>query len=101
MPTVRRRIMFQPSGPLWATIQEIHDLTGQPRAAIVADMLDGVAPLFLDQLKLLREVANQPEKARELVQQFGMQGINTISQQLLDLPPLRPKRGRPRKHAAP
>ena len=38
---------------------------------------------------------------RELVTEFGVQGINTISQQLLDLPPVRPKRGRPRKHATP
>lgn len=75
-------------------------MTGRPKAAIVSEMLDGVAPLFLDQLKLLQAIENQPQKARDLVTEFGMQGINTISQQLLDLPPVRPKRGRPRKHAA-
>ena len=65
------------------------------------EMLDGVAPLFVEQMKLLQAVSDQPQKARELVTEFGMQGINTISQQLLDLPPVRPKRGRPRKHATP
>ena len=101
MPTIRKRLAFQPSGPLWEVLDELHALSGKPKAALVSEMLDGVGPLFLDQLKLLREVAAQPEKARELVQQFGMQGIHQISQQLLDLPPVRPKRGRPRKHAAP
>ena len=70
-------------------------------AALVSEMLDGVAPLFVEQMRLLQAVADQPQKARELVTEFGMQGINTISQQLLDLPPVRPKRGRPRKHATP
>ena len=101
MPTKRRRIMIQPSGPVWNAIEELHALTGRPKAAIVSEMLDGVAPLFLDQLKLLQAMEAQPQKARDLVTEFGMQGINTISQQLLDLPPVRPKRGRPRKHAAP
>lgn len=95
------RLAFLPSGPVRMALDEINALTGKSRASIVADMLDGVAPLFLDQLKLLKAVEQQPEKARDLVQQFGMQGINTISQQLLDLPPVRPKRGRPSKHAAP
>lgn len=101
MATKNERIAFSPSGPVRMVLEEIHELTGKSRASLVSEMLDGVAPLFLDQLKLLMAVQQQPEKARELVQQFGVQGINTISQQLLDLPPVRPKRGRPPKHAAP
>lgn len=101
MPTKRERLAFQPSGPVRMALDELHKLTGQSRAALVSEMLDGVAPLFVEQMRLLQAVADQPQKARELVTEFGMQGINTISQQLLDLPPARPKRGRPRKHASP
>lgn len=101
MTVKRRRLTFQPSGPVQMALDELHDLTGRPRAELIADMLDGVAPLFVEQMRLMQSLEQQPDKARELVQQFGMQGINTISQQLLDLPPVRPKRGRPRKHAAP
>lgn len=97
----RERLAFRPSGPVRAALEELHTLTGRPRAEIVSDMLDGVAPLFVEQLKLLQSVAAQPEKARELVTKFGVEGIANISQQLLDLPPVRPKRGRPPKHAAP
>lgn len=101
MATKNERIAFSPSGPVRMILEEIQGLTGKSRASLVSEMLDGVAPLFLDQLKLLMAVQKQPEKARELVQQFGVQGINAISQQLLDLPPVRPKRGRPPKHASP
>ena len=101
MATKRQRVVFQPSGPVWDAISELHALTGKSKASIVSEMLDGVAPLFLEQLKLFHAIESQPQKARDLVTEFGMQGINTISQQLLDLPPVRPKRGRPRKHATP
>ncbi len=101
MQTKNERIAFRPSGPVRMALDELHALTGQSRASIVSEMLDGVAPLFVEQLKLLHSVAAQPEKARELVTKFGVEGINTISQQLLDLPPVRPKRGRPPKHASP
>ena len=101
MPTKRERLAFQPSGPVRMALDELHKLTWKSRASMVSEMLDGVAPLFLEQMKLMTALNNQPEKARELVTEFGMQGINTISQQLLDLPPVRPKRGRPRKHATP
>lgn len=95
------RLAFLPSGPVRMALDELHKLTGQSRASLVSEMLDGVAPLFVEQMKLLQSISNQPEKARALVTEFGMQGIHTISQQLLDLPPVRPKRGRPPKNATP
>jgi hypothetical protein len=101
MNVKNERLAFRPSGPVRMALDDLHAITGKSRASLISEMLDGVAPLFVEQLKLLQQVADHPHKARELVQEFGMQGINTISQQLLDLPPVRPKRGRPRKHAAP
>ena len=101
MATKNERIAFRPSGPIRMCLDELHELTGKSRASLVSEMLDGVAPLFVEQMRLMTAIKDQPERARELVTEFGMQGINTISQQLLDLPPVRPKRGRPRKHATP
>ena len=95
------RLAFLPSGPVRMALDELHSLTGKSRAMLVSEMLDGVAPLFVEQMRLLQSLSSQPDRARDLVTEFGMQGINTISQQLLDLPPVRPKRGRPRKHATP
>ena len=97
----RERLAFRPSNPVRAAIDRIHELTGRPRAEIVSDMLDAVAPMFVEQLEVMQRVAATPEKARDYVRDMAMHGINTISQQALDFPDVRPKRGRPRKHAAP
>lgn len=101
MTTKRERLAFRPSPPVREALDRLHTLTGRPRAELIAEMLDAVAPLFAEQIELMQRIASTPEKAREFVRDFGVQGINTISQQLLDLPPPPKKRGRPRKHAAP
>ena len=96
----RNRIAFTPSAPVAEALDRLHALTGKARTALVADMLDSVAPLFAEQIELIQRIEATPDRAAEMVREFGLQGINTISQQLLDLPPPT-KRGRPRKHAAP
>jgi hypothetical protein len=97
----RERLAFRPSGPVRAAIEQIHELTGRPRAEIVAEMLDAVAPMFAEQVVAIAQLAATPDRARDYVRDLAIQGINTLSQQVLDLPPVRPKRGRPRKHASP
>ncbi len=97
----RRRLNITPSDAVLAAVDELHSITGKPKAAIAAEMLDAVAPVMLDQARLLRQLQAAPEQARELVMQFGAQGIQTISQQMLELPPVKRPRGRPRKNAAP
>ena len=101
MPTIRRRMMIQPNDEVWGAVERLHAITGRPRAALVVEMLDVVAPAFLEQVELIEKMHSVPDQARDLVQAFGVQTIGKISQQLLDLPPVAKKRGRPRKHAAP
>lgn len=101
MPTDRRRLNITPSDAVWAAVDELHAISGKPKAAIAAELLDAVAPVMLDQAKLLKRLQEAPEQARDLVMQFGAQGIQTISQQMLELPPVKKPRGRPRKNAAP
>lgn len=95
------RIQVPVSPPVAAAMNRIHELTGQKKSRILAEMLDAIAPLFAEQIEALHKLASTPERAREYVVQLGAQGINTISQQLLDLPPVKKKPGRPRKHATP
>lgn len=94
------RLAFTPSPPLRVVLNRLHNLTGKPRSQLVAEMLDAVAPVFVEQVEMMQRLAATPERAAQLVQEFGQQGINTISQQLLDLP-APTKRGRPRKNATP
>lgn len=95
----RVRFHVTPSDVVIQAVESIHQITGRARAAIIADMLDATAPVFQEQVALLRRIAESPETAAEHVRQLGIQGINTISQQLLDLPPPPKKRGRPRRGA--
>lgn len=101
MPSNHPRLAFRPSGPVRAAIDRLHELTGRPRAEIISEMLDAVAPIFAEQVEVMSKIAATPERARDYVRDLAMHGINMISQQMLELPPVRPKRGRPRKHAAP
>lgn len=95
------RIQVPVSPELAKAMNRLHELTGEPKSRILADMLDAMGPLFAEQIETLHKLANTPERAREYVMQMGAHGINTISQQMLDLPPVKKKPGRPRKHAAP
>lgn len=101
MPTIRKRVQVTPSDEVWVAVDRLHGLTGRPKAALISEMLDVVAPAFVDQLELIQKMQAMPDQARDLVRDFGVQTIGVISQQLLDLPPVPKKRGRPRKHAAP
>jgi hypothetical protein len=101
MPTIRKRVQVTPSDEVWEAIDRLHALTGRPKAGLIAEMLDVVAPTFLEQYELLTKIQRMPDQARDLVRNFGVETIGKISQQLLDLPPVPKKRGRPRKHAAP
>ena len=50
---------------------------------------------------LLARITDAELRAAGITKPDRVRHCGTISQQLLDLPPVRPKRGRPRKHATP
>ena len=100
MKKQRPRIAFTPSAPVSEALERLSKLTGKAKSALVTEMLDGVAPVFAEQLEMIQKLEATPDRAADLVREFGLQGINTISQQLLDLPPP-VRRGRPRKNATP
>ena len=94
------RLAFTPSPPVRVILNRLSKLTGKARSQLVSDMLDAVAPTFAEQVEMMQRIADTPDRAADFVREMGLQGITTISQQLLDLPPPI-KRGRPRKNASP
>lgn len=74
------RLLFTPSPETRALIDQLHELTGRSRASMVAEMLDTVAPVFFDQVRILKELQDSPEKARELVTRYVNEGHAQISQ---------------------
>ena len=121
MPTTRRRLQLTLSDQVWALVDEVHKLTGTPKAAIVSEILDELAPVFMTQLEALRLMQSAPRQAQELMKQFSDKAIEGLAQhnlefdelltkheakqQSLELPAdgrtVQGKRARRRKHGAP
>lgn len=95
MATKSPRIAFVPSAEVRALLEEISALNGQPIASIASEMLDEVAPVFRDMVQALRQLHQQPEKARELVNDYAVRAIQQVGQATLEFE--RDQRKRKRK----
>lgn len=85
MPTKRRRVHVTPSDEVWALVDEIHALTGTAKAAILAEILDEVAPVFSTQIQALRVLKDSPREAQRLIQNFANESVSKLVQANLDL----------------
>jgi hypothetical protein len=85
MPTTRKRIQVTPSDEVWALVDEVHALTGTPKAAIIAEILDEVSPVFANTIAALRTVKEQPREAQRLIQNFANESIGKLAQASLEL----------------
>lgn len=85
MAVKRKRILVTPSDEVWALIEEVHELTGTPKAAVISEILDEVAPVFQNTIHALRIVKEQPREAQRLVQNFANEAIGKATQAALDL----------------
>ena len=85
MAVKRKRVLVTPSDEAWALIEEVHKLTGTPKAAIVSEILDEVAPVFQNTIHALRIVKEQPREAQRLIQNFANEAIGKAAQASLDL----------------
>lgn len=85
MAVKRKRVLVTPSDEAWALIDEVHKLTGTPKAAIISEILDEVVPVFQTTIQALRIVKEQPREAQRLVQNFANEAIAMAAQASLDL----------------
>lgn len=95
----RPRILVTPSPVVWKLLDDLHKLTGKPKAGMVAELLHEIAPVMQEQLEAMRELAAAPDKARQLVDEYAWRSVHTIAQAQLDLPSV--KKGRAKKNATP
>lgn len=98
-----RRLLITPSSEVFAILDEIHELTGQYRATIIREVLDGVMPILASQLEALRYVKQgRFDDAQLAVAEMMATNINKASQAQLDLSaavkaaktPKKPRKGR-------
>ena len=81
----RARLQITPSPELWRVIDLVHEKTGQPRSALVAEMLDAVAPAFQTTIRALELAESAPREAQQLMQNFSAQAVGDLMQQQLEL----------------
>lgn len=85
MPAKQKRLQLTLSPEVWALVDEVHTLTGKPKAAIISEILDEVAPVFANQIHALRVLKEQPREAQRLIQNFANESIGKMAQVSLDL----------------
>lgn len=85
MTTRRPRLQITLSDPVWALVEEVHVLTGTPKAAIISEILDEVAPVFQTQIEALRVLQDSPQEAVRLIQRFSNENVSRLMQSSLDL----------------
>lgn len=66
-------------------LDEIAGLMGQPRAALVAELVDASLPALHATVQALRVVKQAPEEAQRLVTAYGTKAIADLAQQQLEL----------------
>lgn len=81
----RKRLLITPSDEVWALIDEVHKYTGTAKAAIVAEILDEIAPVFQTQIQALRVLQESPQEAQRLMQNFANESVGKLAQASLDL----------------
>lgn len=85
MTVKRKRLQLTLSDPVWALVNEVHELTGTPKAAIISEILDEVAPVFQTQIQALRVLKDSPREAQRLIQNFSNENVSRLAQANLDL----------------
>ncbi|MBD4484068.1 hypothetical protein GUG80_13690, partial [Xanthomonas citri pv. citri] len=79
------RVQVTLSPEAMAVLDELATLSEQPKAAIVAELVDVALPAMSVTLEALRVVRRQPEEARKLLSQFAHQQTAHLAQAQLDL----------------
>lgn len=85
MSSKRKRLQITLSDEVWALVDEVHSLTGTPKAAVISEILDQVSPVFLNTIHALRIVQEQPREAQRLIQNYANEAIGNLAQASLDL----------------
>lgn len=81
----RKRVNVTLSDEVWALVEELHGLTGTPKAAVISEMLDEIAPVFRNTIQAVRIVQEQPREAQRLIQNFANEAVAKNAQAMLDL----------------
>lgn len=81
----RPRINITPSPEVWELVNTVHELTGEAKSAIVAGILDEIAPAFQITIQAMRLAKSAPREAQQLMANFSSKAVGDLMQQQLEL----------------
>lgn len=81
----RQRMNVTISDEVLALVNEVHTLTGTPKAAVLSEILDMVVPAMQTQIHALRMMKDAPREAQRLLNGFAAESIGQLAQAQLDL----------------
>lgn len=102
----RRRVQVTLSMETWAVVERIAELTGSPKATLLAEVFDAALPSFETTLKALELAKQQPREAQRLVSNYAAEQVMKLQQAQLELDArvtdhmAKPKKGRGRRAGA-
>ena len=66
-------------------LNQLSFMTGQPKAALVSELMDATLPVLKETVEALRVVKEQPQKAERMLSRFGAEAVRDLMQSQLDL----------------
>lgn len=81
----RKRVQVTLSDESWALIDQVSELTGQAKAALIAELVDTAAPALMTMVDAFKVLKDQPREAQRLLANFTSEAIRNVSQVQLDL----------------
>ena len=81
----RRRVQVTLSLETWAIVERIAEITGQHKAALLAEIFEAALPSFETTIKALELAKQQPREAQRLVTNYAAQQVLELQQAHLAL----------------
>lgn len=81
----RRRVQVTLSMETWAMVERISELTGAPKAALLAEVFDAALPSFETTIRALELAKQQPREAQRLVTNYAAEQVMQLQQSHLEL----------------
>ena len=81
----RKRIQVTLSEEAWRLVDAVSEATNQPKAAMIAELVDMAMPAMMTVLDAVKVINDQPREAQRLLSNFGAAALRDLSQAQLDL----------------
>ena len=81
----RKRIQVTLSDEAWTLLDALSEASKQPRAAMIAELVDMALPALMTMLEAVKVINDQPREAQRLLNNFTSKAMMDVSQAQLEL----------------